>query len=247
MKIIRIFIVFAIALLAIGCGTQTQAPTQEPNPTVESTQAPAAEVVSTEIPATATPEMPPEPTQAPAPLILNATVNAATLNMRTGPSILHDILNQYQKDDTVTLIGVAPGNQWVKILTKDNKTGWMLASHLTIDGAVQSLPTLPISESLVAVGKVVDANGTGLPGIQVALTRMGGVEAVRVDGISLADGTVYIYAPIEYQGTWLAGVVGVDCTSQLVDANCRFGGKFSPADGIKLKLPQDTEILFTYQ
>lgn len=245
MKLIRLIVVLTIGLLATGCGTQTPAPTQSPNPTAESTQTPA--VVPTEIPATATPETLPEPTQQPAPLVLSAEVNAATLNMRTGPSILHDILNQYQKGDTVTLIGVAPGNQWVKILTKDNKAGWMLASHLTINGAVEALPTLPISESLVAVGKVVDSNGNGLPGIQVALTRMGGLEAVRVDGISLADGTVYVYAPIEYQGTWLAGVIGVDCTSQLVDTNCRFGGKFLPADGIKLKLPQDTEILFTYQ
>lgn len=243
MKYIRIFLVVILGLMAVGCGTKTEVPTQALPPTAEATQPPSP----TEIPATATPELPPEPTATPEPIILTAEVNAATLNMRTGPSILHDILNQYQKGDTVTLIGVAPGWQWVKVLTKDNKAGWMLASHLTVNGQVQALPTLEINESLVAVGRVVDPNGTGLPGIQIGLTRVGGVEAVRVDGISTADGTVYIYAPIEYQGTWQADVIGVDCTSQLVDANCRFGGKFYPTEGIKLKLPQDTEISFKYQ
>lgn len=243
MKILRLALILVIGLMAVGCGPAAQETAQPTNPAPEATQPPSP----TEIPASPTPEMTATPEATPAPVVLSAVVGAATLNMRTGPSILHEILNQYQKGDALTLIGTAPGKQWVKVLTKDNKTGWMLAAHLTITGSVESLPTLPISESLVAVGKVVDSSGNGLPGIQVGLSRVGGATAVRVDGISMADGTVYVYAPVDYQGTWIASVIGVDCTSKLVDANCRYGGKFSPTTGITLKLPQDTEITFTYQ
>ena len=161
--------------------------------------------------------------------------------------MLHDILNQYQQGDVVSVIGAAPGQQWLKILDKDSKTGWMFISHLNLKGDVAAVPVLPISESLSAVGRVVDASGKGIPGVQVALYRVGGAQVVRVEGTSLADGSLYIYAPVEYQGSWLANVIGVDCTSPIVDTNCRYAGKFTPAAGISLKLPQDSEITFTYQ
>ena len=70
---------------------------------------------------------------------------------------------------------------------------------------------------------------------------------MRVDGISLADGTFYAYAPVEYQGTWLASVIGVDCKSPIVDANCRYAGVFEPAAGIDLTLPASSDIQFIYK
>jgi SH3-like domain-containing protein len=242
-KIIRFSFILILAYGLVGCGAKST-----PTPAQETPVAgPVAAPTETPIPPTPTTENTPEPTATPAPVVLEAEVNAATLNMRTGPSILHEILNQYQKGDTLQVIGTAPGRQWVKVLTKDNKTGWMLLAHLILKGEAYALPVLAINESLTAVGKVVDGSGKGVAGVQVALTRVGGAQAVRVDGISLEDGTVYIFAPVDYQGTWLANVIGAECTSQIVDKNCRFAGKFSPASGIPLKLPQDTEIAFTYQ
>ncbi len=241
---IKTGILILILCIFISNCTTSNPSTPLPQPT-DTQPPPTAEPPS--IPATATPEAPPPPTNTPEPVVLQAEVNAARLNMRTGPSILHDILNQYEQGDPVTLIGAAPGREWLKVVAKDGKTGWMLYAHIKLEGEVSLLPILPISESLTAVGKVVDASGKGIPGVQIGLTRVGGAEVVRVEGISLQDGSIYIYAPVEYQGTWLANVLGVACDSPIVDNNCRFAGKFSPAEGIKLKLPQDTEILFTYQ
>ncbi len=135
----------------------------------------------------------------------------------------------------------------MKVIAKADKVGWMLAAHITIQGELSSVPVLPISESLVATGKITTAAGEPLAGIQVGMTRVGGVEVVRVDGISQSDGSIFIYAPVEYQGTWLASVIGVDCTSPIVDTNCRFAGKFEPVDGIPLKMPQENQINFIYQ
>lgn len=238
-----IVVILLVSILMAGCGSKAT-PTQAPPPTAINTPVQATEEIAV---ATPTPELPPTPTNTPEPVRLTAEVNAARLNMRTGPSILHDILNQYEKGDSVTVIGAAPGKEWLKVIAKDGKVGWIYVTFVTINGEVSLLPVLPISESLTAVGKVVDANGKGLPGIQIGLTRVGGATMVRVEGITLSDGTVYLYAPIEYQGTWLASIIGVNCTSQIVDSNCRYAGKFLPAEGIRLKLPQDTEIKFTYQ
>ncbi len=145
------------------------------------------------------------------------------------------------------MIGTAPGREWVKVNVKDGKTGWMSVLHLTIKGDLSSLAVLPITESLVIQGKVVDASGKGVQGIDIGTTRLGGAQRVRVDGKTDASGVFYAYAPPEYQGTWLAGVVGVDCKSPIVDTNCRYAGVFSPGEGIQVILPQTTEVLFTYK
>lgn len=224
---------------------QSPVPTSTPIPL--SPTLPTSTASVTPQPDTPTASVTAESTQTPAPITLQASVNASTLNMRTGPSILHDILNQYEQGDTVTVIGAAPGRQWLKVISKDGKTGWMYITHLNIDGDVHVLPMLPISESLTATGKVTDRSGAGIRGVQITLTRVGGATVVRAEATTIEDGTFYLYAPVEYQGTWLAAVSGADCDSPIVDNNCRFGGSFSPAGGISLTLPQNTALDFIYQ
>jgi hypothetical protein len=230
-------------------GCQNGNPT-EPVTTIEPIQTPLTLPVVPETPPIIAPELPtqvPAPTTAPAPTLLEAEVNADNLNLRGGPSLIHNIISQYQKGEIVTLIARAPGNEWVKVLTKDKKTGWMSVIHLTLKQDINLLPVFEINESLVVKGKVVDANGNGIPGIQVAATRLGGADRVRVDGITLPDGTFFAYAPVEYQGTWLASVVGIDCKSPIVDVNCRNAGVFEPVGGVNLILPTTDEVIITYK
>lgn len=236
-------LVIITGILLCACTAQ---PTQLPAAN-EPTIAPSATESAVPTQPEPSPSPTPQPTETPAPVVLTAQVNVARLNLRSGPSILHDIINQYETGDSLSVIGVAPGKQWVKVIAKGDKIGWMMAAHMTLQGDLSALPVLPISESLVAVGKITTAAGEPLAGIQVGITRVGGLEVVRVDGISQADGTIYVYAPVEYQGTWLASVIGVDCTSPIVDSNCRFSGKFEPVEGIPLKLPQENQINFIYR
>lgn len=208
------------------------------NPPVEvvetPTEQPSAEVA-------ASPTL--EPTVPPAPVTLTAKVSAVAINMRSGPGTLHTVLAQYREGAAVTLIGVAPGNEWVKVITEDGRTGWMSDVHLNVEGDVSSLPEIPITESLVITGKVVDASGKGIAGIGMAAFY----QQRRVDGTTLSNGVFYAYAPPELQGEWLVSVVGVSCTSAIVDSNCRYSGTFQPQSGILLKLPQNAEVTFTYQ
>jgi hypothetical protein len=244
MKYFVVILLFACLTVLAGCGAQGQtaaAPTPEVDPL--STEPPVVEVSTLPPPPTETPA----PTNTPAPVTFDADIAAASLNLRTGPSLLHDILNLYQQGEVVTLVGSAPGHEWVKVILKDGKTGWMYVPHLTLKGDVTSLPVLPISESLVIQGKVMDASGQAVQGIDVGITRTGGAQRVRVNGMTDSSGTFYAYAPVEYQGTWLAAVIGVDCKSPIVDANCRYAGAFTPGEGIQVTLPQNAEILFTYK
>lgn len=208
------------------------------NPPVEVVEAPP-EQPSVEAAASPTPE----PTVPPAPITLSAKVSAVAINMRSGPGTLHTVLAQYREGANITLNGVAPGDEWVKVITEDGRTGWMSVAHLNIEGDVSALPEIPINESLVITGKVVDASGMGIAGIGIAAFY----QQRRVDGTTLQNGVFYAYAPPELQGEWLISVVGVSCTSPIVDSNCRYAGTFQPQAGILLKLPQDAEVTFIYQ
>ncbi len=247
MNKVFLLVILVFALVLVGCKAEnsiTAVPVIELTATTPIITAP---VEPQPIPTSELPTQAPEPTTAPVPSILEAEVNADNLNLRGGPSLIHNIVSQYQKGEIVTLIARAPGNEWVKILAKNKKTGWMSVTHLTLKQDINLLPVFEINESLVVKGKVVDANGNGIPGIQVAVTRLGGADRVRVDGISLSDGTFFAYAPVEYQGTWLASVIGVGCESPIVDANCRYAGVFQPAGGVNLELPATEDVVITYQ
>jgi hypothetical protein len=242
-----LLVVLVFALVLVGCKAENSITAVPP---IELTATPpiiSAPIEPQPIPTSELPSQAPEPTTAPVPLILEAEVNADNLNLRGGPSLIHNIISQYQKGEIVTMIARAPGNEWVKILAKNKKTGWMSVTHLTLKQDINLLPVFEINESLVVKGKVVDANGNGIPGIQVAVTRLGGADRVRVDGITLPDGTFFAYAPVEYQGTWLASVVGVDCKSPIVDVNCRYAGVFQPVGGVNLTLPATEDVVITYQ
>ncbi len=186
-------------------------------------------------------------TPIPVDVSFDASVSADTLNLRGGPSLLHNIISQYHKGEVVRLLGRAPGNEWVKAVGADNRIGWLAVTHLALPQEATNLPVLTINESLVARGRVVDVNGAGIAGIQVALTRMGGADRVRIQGTTGEDGIFYAYAPVEYQGKWLAAVVGVGCASRIVDANCRYGGAFYPLVGTDLELPIFTDLIITYK
>lgn len=239
--------VLVFAMVLVGCTAENSITAV---PVIEATANPPSILAPLEpqpIPTGEPPTQAPEPTTAPVPTIFEAEVIADNLNLRGGPSLIHNIISQYQKGEIVTLIARAPGNEWVKILAKNQKTGWMLFAHLTLKQDINLLPVFEINESLVVKGKVVDANGNGIPGIQVAVTRLGGADRVRVDGITLPDGTFFAYAPVEYQGTWLASVLGVGCESPIVDTNCRYAGVFQPAGGVNLTLPATEDVVITYQ
>jgi hypothetical protein len=242
-----LLLAFVFALILVGCNAENSVTAVRVIELTATQPIITAPVEPQTIPTSELPTQDPAPTTAPVPSILEAEVNADNLNLRGGPSLIHNIISQYQKGEIVTLIARAPGSEWVKILAKNKKTGWMSVTHLTLKQDINLLPVFEINESLVIKGKVVDVNGNGIPGIQVAVTRLGGVDRVRVDGISLSDGTFFAYAPVEYQGPWLASVVGVGCESPIVDANCRYAGVFQPTGGVNLTLPAAEDVVITYQ
>lgn len=231
-----------IAIISSGCGARQ--PASLPSDATETFPPPAATQPPTPLP-TVSPTLLPIPS--PTLPITTANITASMLNLRSGPSTLHAILGQYPKNTTVTLLGAAPGYEWLKIQAPDGKVGWMSTKLLETDQDLHLLPTLSLTESLMLTGKVTDAAGKGIPFITVSMTKIGADVTVHAEGITGEDGIFFIFSPAEYQGSWSVQVVDIDCKSPIMDPNCSYQGGFTPAGGFTTNLPQDTAIVFTYR
>jgi len=93
---------------------------------------------------------------------------------------------------------------------------------------------------------VIDQDGKPVNAINVAVYQGAGATARRTDANTDASGVFYAYVPEEPNARWQVGVVGIGCTSSIVDAECNYFGHFEPAV-IIIDLPQVSDALtFTY-
>lgn len=199
----------------------------------------------TPAPPTPTPEPSPTPTQTYTPI--ETQVNVFSLNLRAGPGTLFKSGGYYNVGAKVSVLGKAPGGQWVKVKTFDGKEGWMFADYLDLKDKIAGVPVVPVGEAIVIEGKAADTAGNGIRGVNVAITQQSGSQTLRVDALSGADGTFYAYLPTTSSGTWSAEIVGVDCNSPIIEGSCKYSGSFDPSGKVTIDLSQLKPILFTYK
>lgn len=68
--------------------------------------------------------------QTPATTLGKGAVNTAVLNLRSKPNTTSSILGKLLKNDTVTV--VSKSNGWYKIITSKGKTGYVMATYITM-------------------------------------------------------------------------------------------------------------------
>jgi SH3-like domain-containing protein len=248
----RFVIIIGLLVLAAGC-----TPTPAPAPAaVSPTTAPAAADPAdapTPLPPTPTPEADePQPafTATPAPIErqpLAATVNVDSLNLRSGPGTLFEVLSTLPLGSMVTALGIAPGNDWVEIEDENGQTGWVYAELLTLDGDLATLPLLEAPQSLSINGKVIDQNGQTINGVQVQVTAQLFDFAVQFVTRSNADGYFYTFFPPDTVGVWLVEIIGTDCDSRIVDGNCNVVEYFLYNGSAYVQLPATSPLVFVYE
>lgn len=232
-------IVMLVLMLATGCSLSKQSPTPE-----------AALPSATPVPPTPEPVLSPTPIPTatePVPASIQATVKPDGLNLRSGPSPLHSILGTYKKDDRVTILSRARGNQWVKVESQTGQTGWMYTPHLSFTNDLSNAPIEEVEDSFNVRGLVADQSGNPIEGISLALVPMNGNEAYRIDAVSDSEGRFYAYVPVNSFTSWRVSVVGVRCGSRLADANCNVSNYFINKEQMEIVLPQLDPIEFIYQ
>lgn len=208
---------------------------------------------------TASPSPVPSETPLPtstAPSLLTATaeettgfsvwVNVDSLNLRSGPGTMFEVIGQELMGTRCEALGRAPGDDWLRVRVPDGTVGYMLTDMLELSGPITGLPQVSISGSYIVLGKVVDTAGEPINDITVAVYQGTGAEEVRTEATTNEKGIFVAYLSLESRYTWTASVVGVGCASRIVDENCQYTGIFGPEATARFELPQDRQLVLIY-
>jgi hypothetical protein len=222
-------------------------PTQEPVPTM--TPAPPT---ATALPMpSATPQSSPTPLPTASPthfIALEGSIQVLSMNMRSGPGTLHPIITKYKEGTAVSIVARAPGDEWLKVETTDFRVGWMLAIFLEIEGDITHLPVQAVTDSYIIHGRVTDTNGQPVDGINFAIFNVGSPNGQpRTEGATNDEGVFFAYLPSDSQGEWSVSLVGINCESSIMDADCNYEGQFTPSSRVISELPAIEPLTFVYQ
>ncbi len=245
-----LFVISSLLLITLACTLTPSAATQTPFIVVITAAAPSATPApptSTAQPPTATPE--PTDTAIPAsptpPLVKDAGAwaNVLSLNVRQGPGTTFPIVAKLPQGSPMTVLGKARGDEWVQVDT-GSKQGWVAVTFIEFadPSALISLPVKELLSGYIIQGKIADAGGNPVNGIDIAVVDD---NDNRTDANSLADGTFYAYLPVDAASHWRVSWVGINCKSVIMDANCKHTGTITP-QSIDVNLPPSGPLTFTY-
>lgn len=235
--------VFALGGCRVAESTPTLTAVVEPSATAAST------ATATETPEpTATAEPQPTATVTPAPLgTLAAVVPVENLNLRSGPGTTYAILGSYPQNSELFVTARIPGNEWVRVQTADEKTGWMSTGMLELGDSVNTLPWEEVTDSTIVSGRVIDSDGKPVNGATVAVMQRLTDSTLRTDAVSDADGYWYAYIPTESAGMWEVQLVSVACDSWIYDDACNFSGHFLYNYRFIFEPPPISPFLFLFE
>jgi hypothetical protein len=242
-----LFVISSLLLLALACTFSPTVATQTPLIVVITAAAPSA--TTAPLPPTGTPE--PTDTAAPsAPSPTPAAVEDAgawasvlSLNVRQGPGTTFPIVASLPQGSAMTVLGKARGDEWVLVDT-GSKQGWVAVMFIELadPSALISLPVKELLSGYIIQGKIADASGNPVSGIDFAVVDD---NDNRTDANSLADGSFYAYLPVDAPSHWRVSWVGINCKSNIMDANCKYTGTITP-EYIDVNLPSNPPLIFTY-
>ena len=250
LKIIVLTVIF-VFLLA-GCD-RLAAQTAEvtPLPPTSTPLPPTPTATITPIPPTATliPTTTPTFTASPYPIgTMSAVISVASLNLRSGPGTVHEITAAYPEETSLTVLGAAPGYEWVQVQFEDEKTGWMTASFLTLEQNIYALPILSDLNSQMVSGRVISSNSEPIPDIQVSVyQRLQDTTTLSTDATTDKNGFFYAYLPQGSTGNWEISITAIGCESNIVNDRCNLQGYFIYNSYAMISLPQTSPLLFMYE
>ena len=212
----------------LGVAIRPATPTAAPLP-VALTVIPTFSAVPPSLPASA-PESPPTQPPPASPGALYVYVSADNVNLRRRPGTVFPVVRLLAKGSRLQLLGHAPGNEWLYVMTDSGINGWILS--WLVKGGHDGGPTPLVEPDDVVVvrGRVVDRAGVPISGVGFAVTQGMGPDAPRTDANTDESGQFYAFLPANATGAWLVSYVAIACTSNTMDSNCNCIGRCGAAD-----------------
>lgn len=177
---------------------------------------------------------------------LSGRVSTFSVNLRNGPSTLHNVIGSYEGGTEVLVTSRIAENDWVEVKIGDH-IGWMFTDLLDIYGDINSLPVITFPDSLAVRGRVVDTKGIPIQGITISGFYQSQQGELRVNVTSDQNGDFVIYLPQNLLGTIDVQITGRQCTSQVVDLDCQLKSYIQLEDRTFITVPQQADIIFTYK
>ena len=233
-----------IAALSLSCSVGAQFPATPTGippevltalPAVELTMNPVLQVTLTPA-STATSE----------PFIpFSVTTWADNVLLRSNPGHLFDKLAILPKGTSLRVTGRAMGGEWLMVQTGDNRSGWVSTRYVEAGAHdPERAPEVRPADALLVRGRVSDANGLPVSGIQYAIVQGSGSNAPRTDAMTDASGVFYAFMPASTKGTWWVSYTAISCESNIMSPDCSTWNGTSNPKGVYIDLPQaDGSIL----
>lgn len=253
MKKIKILLLLVIILTACAPPPATPSPQDIQTAIAQTQQAvPSPTLVlalPTREPTLPPTEAPPTPTPIPSDPIAGR-VNAAFLNLRKGPSTLHEVSAAFEAGQGFLATGRVPGNDWVRVEIGDEdnlQIGWMVTVFLELEGSVETLPEVEFPSILKLRGTVEITTGGPVSETGIAAIYRDGVNEFRTDTTSNQNGEWVIYLPDSLLGVLDVQIVSSGCGSQIMTGNCVRGNYFELVGRVFVTVPQNEPIVFQYE
>jgi uncharacterized protein YgiM (DUF1202 family) len=182
----------------------------------------------------------------------NVKPGVDNLKVRMNPGYLFDALIMVQQTDTLTVLGKAPGGEWMNIQTEGGVEGWVFAELLKSAVNLEQVPVREPKEVILIKGRVLDAFGTPIQGVGFEIKQ--GTETDTPTNIVLTDanGDFYSFLPAGSSGTWTVTQTAVACKSNVwSDSTCAtykagYTGTVEPQT-LTVSLPQGSPLAFTWK
>lgn len=172
-----------------------------------------------------------------------------SVNLRTQPGTLFPVSRVMAQGTRLQVLGLAHGGGWVAVLNDEGISGWV--GILTVDEFPASqFPFVEPKDSQLLVGRVLDANGLPVSGINFAVEQKTASKSLRTDATTDTDGYFYAYLPRHLSGVWTVSYISTSCTSNTMDANCQCKGgvcgQLHPASA-DVTLPTSGQLNFVWK
>ena len=174
-----------------------------------------------------------------------------TLKVRVNPGYLFDAAMLANKGDRLTVLGKAPGGEWLSIQTANGTKGWVFGLLVKSDIDIQRVPVIQPTDVQLIKGRVLDGNGTPIQGVGFEIKQGAGADAPTNVVMTDAEGEFYAYMPSNASGEWAISQTAISCLSNVwVDGSCStyktgYSGKVEP-NTLNINLPQDGALTFLW-
>lgn len=217
MKTRFVILLFILPLIPACAPIQTASPAPIDVPTATTSAPPPTEPPTL----TAVPEPVSIPIQTPY-VLFQVANTVENLVLRAGPGPLFTAKTTLAQNTRLTVLGIAPGGEWVLVITPFDNTGWVFTSFLEANPNLATAPLIQPPDVQLVRGKVTDAEGKPVTGIQFALIEGVGQPGSppRTDAVTDSNGVFYAFLPTTAAGTWTVSFTAIACTSNKMGPNC---------------------------